>query len=280
MIIVKLKGGLGNQLFQYATALRLASQHQTTVRMNCFDFGIKKYLARDRKRSFELDHFTISGQVALAPELFFYRLMSGMYQPITETAFTFDERVLVAKNNSYLNGFWQSYKYFDDIRPLVLRELSFKEAPSPKNADLLKKIQKTNAISLHVRRGDYVSDPLTVQHHGITPLDYYHTAIAQMVVKVKQPHFYLFSDDPVWVKENLKLAYPVTYVDHNNGNMAYEDLRLMSHCQHFIIANSTFSWWGAWLSQNTNKIVIAPKKWFNDPTKDSRDLIPPSWLRL
>ncbi len=281
MIIMRLTGGLGNQLFQYAFGLRMAEKLNTKLSLNCFDYGPKKYIALDRMRSYELNHFSITGKVASMPKLFLHRI--GVLQkmnPVYEKSMLFDPEVLKSPDNSYFNGYWQSYKYFESIKPLVLKEFTFKEKPSAKNAELLKEITGTSAICIHIRRGDYVTDPLTVEVLGTRSLDYYYEAITHMVKRVKNPHFYVFSDDPEWVKQNLKLDYPATYIGHNQGKYAYEDLRLMSHCQHFIIANSTFSWWGAWLSAHENKIVIAPKQWFSDKSKDSRDLVPPTWIRL
>ncbi len=280
MIMVKLKGGLGNQLFQYATGLQLAHKNHTKLLLDCFDYGPKKYLARDRARSYELNHFAITSRVALFPELVLYRIGARRLNPMFEKDFTFDSAIVNAPDNSYIVGHWQSYKYFESINELILHEFSFKQPPSTKNADILQKISKNEAVSIHIRRGDYITDHLTTLVLEPRPLEYYYKAINELTKSVKNPHFYVFSDDPVWVKNNLILNHPTTYIDHNQGIKAYEDLRLMSLCQHFIIANSTFSWWGAWLSQNPNKIVIAPKQWFRDTSKDTRDLIPANWLRM
>ena len=135
-------------------------------------------------------------------------------------------------------------------------------------------------MSIHVRRGDYVSDAITQEIHGLSPLEYYAAAIQHIAHVAVQPHFFVFSDDPSWVRQNLHIDYPTTYVEHNTADRNYEDLRLMSLCRHHIIANSTFSWWGAWLGSNRAKMVIAPKRWFNTPDKDTRDLIPRSWIQL
>jgi hypothetical protein len=137
-----------------------------------------------------------------------------------------------------------------------------------------------SAVSIHVRRGDYVSDAGTNRFHGTCSVDYYHDAVDRISGFAPASHFFVFSDGIDWAKENLRLRQPVTYVDFNDGEKNYEDLRLMSLCKHHIIANSSFSWWGAWLNPNPDKIVIAPKKWFNDPSINTDDLIPNSWLRL
>lgn len=148
------------------------------------------------------------------------------------------------------------------------------------NEQVAQNILSVNAVSLHVRRGDYVSNLTINQFHGTCSLEYYNQAIAQIAKKVETPHFFVFSDDPEWVKSNLKIDYSITIVDHNNADKNYEDIRLMSLCKHHIIANSSFSWWGAWLCRNPNKIVIAPLKWFNDKSINTTDLIPDGWIKI
>ena len=141
-------------------------------------------------------------------------------------------------------------------------------------------ILAVNSVSIHVRRGDYLTNPVTFQTHGLCDIDYYKKAIDEILDLVDKPHFFIFSDDQSWAKSNIIFGAPTDYVMHNNSLKNYEDLRLMSYCRHHIIANSSFSWWGAWLGNNPEKIVIAPKKWFNDPKIDTTDLIPDTWLRL
>jgi hypothetical protein len=147
------------------------------------------------------------------------------------------------------------------------------------NADLVEQISKVNAVSLHVRRGDYVQNAKTNANHGVCSLDYYRAAIQNILERVEAPSFFIFSDDIPWVKEHLVLDIPCRYVDHNQGVESYNDMRLMSLCRHHIIANSSFSWWGAWLNPDPQKIVIAPQKWFaNDNIVD--DLFPPEWVTM
>jgi len=141
------------------------------------------------------------------------------------------------------------------------------------------KIKEKNSVSLHIRRGDYLTMQKAIDTIGVCPLDYYDKAIREITRKIKNPTFFIFSDDINWVKENLKTNSPTIFV--SGGKLKdYEELILMSKCKHNIIANSSFSWWGAWLNNNPNKIVIAPKKWFKDTSKNTRDLIPESWLKL
>jgi hypothetical protein len=131
-----------------------------------------------------------------------------------------------------------------------------------------------------VRMTDYLTDPVTQKKHGTCDSEYYKRALEYITEKVSNPHFYVFSDDMQWTKQNLDIPQPVCYVDQNSPNMGHVDMYLMSLCRHHIIANSTFSWWGAWLNKNPDKIVIAPKKWFAAAEYNSDDLIPSSWIRI
>ncbi len=180
----------------------------------------------------------------------------------------------------YLQGYWQSEKYFKDIEKIIRDDFTFSEEPDYQNKQMADTIKCCEAVSLHVRRGDYVSNPVTTEYHGICSEDYYRRAVREVERYCKNPQFFVFSDDPSWAKENLETGYPTTIIDFNGSEKDYEDLRLMSLCQHHIIANSSFSWWGAWLSWNPQKIVIAPKKWFNRPEINTQDLIPESWIRI
>jgi len=284
MIIVKLHGGMGNQFFQYALGRQLAERNQTELKLDT------NWLTRaDQDRPYQLGHFSIKAKIATGVEI---RALKGIVPEraqrllklplgshvVKENSVLFDSAVLQAGPNTYLEGYWQSEKYFTSIASLIRQELSLNTKASGKNATLLEKINQTHAIALHVRRGDYVTNATANKFHGICSIDYYERAIAHISKKVENPHFYVFSDDPEWTKEHIKITYPTTYISHN-GDAAHEDIRLMRACQHFIIANSTFSWWGAWLSENSEKMVIAPKQWFSGGTPNP-DLLPHSWIEL
>jgi hypothetical protein len=139
------------------------------------------------------------------------------------------------------------------------------------------RIAGCNAVSLHVRRGDYVSNPDSSRVHGLCGADYHQAAVRRIAEVVPQPHLFVFSDDPQWAAGNLHLDHPATIVTGNDTRRDYEDLHLMSLCKHHIVANSSFSWWGAWLDTNPDKIVIAPERWFAHEQHDTRDLLPPTW---
>ncbi|NTV98925.1 MAG: alpha-1,2-fucosyltransferase, partial [Chlorobiaceae bacterium] len=183
---------------------------------------------------------------------------------------------------TWIEGYWQSEKYFDAISRDIAREFRIITPLSPKSTETKKLIGSTESVSVHVRRGDYVAEDYRGRIHGPLKISYYAEALDIIAQKKRSPHLFIFSDDIPWVKENLRFDFPARYVDHNDERSGFEDLHLMSLCRHNIIANSTFSWWGAWLNRNPTKIVIAPKQWFPDPKMNSltSDLIPDSWIRL
>ncbi|MDQ3108544.1 MAG: alpha-1,2-fucosyltransferase, partial [Bacteroidota bacterium] len=147
------------------------------------------------------------------------------------------------------------------------------------NAELLGQILNCNSASIHVRRGDYVHSESSNKYHGTCSIDYYERSAKILADQADVNHFFVFSDDPDWVRANIVLPYPATFVSHNQGRESYWDLYLMRHCKHHIIANSSFSWWGAWLNPSTEKIVIAPQNWFNDPSASNNEIIPEGWIK-
>jgi hypothetical protein len=289
MIFVKLIGGLGNQMFQYATARRLSHHHNTDLFLDVTGF------ASYALRKYELDIFRIHAKIA-SPELLKHvsfsrkdsvrlgirHLLLGetKAQYFKEPTIAFQETVVYLPDNIYLDGYWQSEKYFAEIADLLRKDLSFVTHPSAINKNLLEIISGCNSVSLHIRRGDYVSNRSTMEIHGVLGIDYYVRALDLMEEKVKDPQIFVFSDDIHWARENLKTDLPLHFIDHNGAEKNYEDLRLMSNCKNHIIANSSFSWWGAWLSSNPEKNVITPLNWFNQSNMDTRDLIPASWYRI
>ncbi|MCC6447868.1 MAG: alpha-1,2-fucosyltransferase, partial [Chitinophagaceae bacterium] len=197
-----------------------------------------------------------------------------------EKNLSFDENILKTPSDVYLEGYWQTEKYFKEISDILRKEFTFKIPPSEANQRMLDTIRLHNSVSIHIRRTDYITDPASSKDMGFCDIPYYKRAVSYLAERVADPHFYVFSDDMNWVRSNFALNFPVTYVDLNNADTNYEDMRLMSSCKHNIIANSTFSWWGAWLNSSEKKIVIAPKKWFNDTSKKSTDLVPENWIKL
>ncbi|MDP1766805.1 MAG: alpha-1,2-fucosyltransferase [Methylotenera sp.] len=198
---------------------------------------------------------------------------------IVEPHFNYWNNINQLKDNVYLEGYWQSERYFHEFSNKIREDFTFKLPFSKQNTEIADRIGKVNALSLHVRRGDYANNSKTLATHGLCSLDYYRAAIQLIIKQVENPHFFVFSDDIAWVKNNLKIDFPHLFIDHNLGAESYNDMRLMSLCKHNIIANSSFSWWAAWLNTNPQKIVIAPQDWFSNKVNVS-DLIPHGWIRI
>ena len=197
-----------------------------------------------------------------------------------EPHFHFDPSFASLKAPVHLMGYWQSPRYFGEIADVLRRDFTPLTPLDPANAAVAAQIDACDSVSLHVRRGDYVANPTTAKYHGICSIDYYQSAIALMRRKVASPHLFVFSDDPDWVRDNLAFDVPTTFVAANSADHGYRDMQLMTRCKHHILANSSFSWWGAWLNPSSDKIVIAPKNWFAAPGIDTRDLVPEAWIRL
>lgn len=198
---------------------------------------------------------------------------------IVEPHFNYWPEITNVPRDCYLVGYWQSEKYFRDKASVIRADFTFKTSLTNRNAELAEQIEHVNAVSLHVRRGDYANNQKTNATHGLCSLDYYRGAVRYVSNRLEQPYFFIFSDDMAWVKENLKMDVHHLFVEHNHGLESYNDMRLMSLCRHHIIANSSFSWWGAWLNPSLEKIVVAPKKWFANDTNVA-DLFPPGWVIL
>ena len=291
MIISNIIGGLGNQMFQYAAARAHSLRLDKALKVDTRDFS--KYKLH---QGFELDKlFNVSTEIASGTDLKLIlswqkaRIMRRIFRRpqlkflrhrnyVVEPQFGYWKGVNQLKDNTYLDGYWQSEQYFIEFSDKIRADFTFKLPFSKQNAEIAKYIAQVNAVSLHVRRGDYVSNKKNA-FISVCSLDYYRAAIEQTKSQVDKPVFFVFSDDIDWVKSNLVLDKTTVFVSHNDGSESFNDMRLMSLCKHHIIANSSFSWWGAWLNANPNKIVIAPKQWFASKLDDS-DLVPANWLRL
>jgi len=287
MIVVRLYGGLGNQLFQYATARRLALHNNSELVLDTAELG--KTYAHVTARKFELCHYPVQARLLSYREQIISKLytnrvlrrlpLARTWRLYREKEFSFDSKIMHLQGDIYLDGYWQCPQYFNDIEGILRLELTPILDMGSEDNSIYDDIKSSNSVSIHVRRGDYVTLKSAAQAHGICSLEYYRKAIGLMAERVENPKFFIFSDDPVWVSENIKTNFPTVFVTHNVGRNAYLDLRLMSLCHNQIIANSSFSWWGAWLNESTNKVVVAPARWFANDTK-TPDLIPQSWLTL
>jgi hypothetical protein len=293
MIVIKLEGGLGNQMFQYAFVSILAKRNKALVLIDKSSYGVTEKIEGYTPRNFELSIFDNSYTSIRDSELLhFYRLSKlnkikkklGFNYPkiFEEFSYDFQPKALLLKAPVYLKGYYQSYKYFQAHQDLVASLFSFPVTTLDSiNLALLEKIKNGNTISVHIRRGDYVSDKKTQEFHGNCTLDYYLEAISLFASQNSDFELIFFSDDSEWAKKQFEnLPYSKTFVDHNNDEHSWKDMFLMRSCKHNIIANSSFSWWAAWLNENPNKTVIAPKKWFAAIEKTPNDLIPPQWIRL
>lgn len=286
MIISQLTGGLGNQMFQYAFGYSVARKNKTQFRY------VYQNIEGNTKREFELLCFKISGQEATRKELMatgypFTRLGQLLVKMrikkqslFKEKAFQFDKNALEVNGNLVLQGYWQSEKYFKMYRKDIQNEFAFVEAVKGKNRIIAKQMQSQNSVAVHVRRGDYAHDASANAYHGLCSVEYYKKGMKAIENQVKNPTYYFFSDEPSWVKANLSTENKSYYIDWNTGSNSYRDMQLMTLCKHNIIANSSFSWWSAWLNKDKNKMVIAPKQWFSSQLINTNDLLPESWLKI
>ncbi|MGI4729907.1 MAG: alpha-1,2-fucosyltransferase [Janthinobacterium lividum] len=301
MIITKLVSGLGNQLLQYAMGRQLSIAKNVLLKLDVSFFEDQDL------RSYKLNHFNIVAEIASESEIQPFKKDINIYQKLHQqtsfhakvyrnleplvfpkhtkkyfkeaTWWILESEIYKTPNNVYVEGYWQHYKYYENIQPEIFDELTLKEPPDLNSQKWLTSITNNdNSVAIHVRRGDYVTDPGANYLMGVLPVKYYNEAINYLKQKISNPTFYFFSDDLVWVKEHIKTGSTNFYVD---GNMDYVDLDLMRHCKHQVIANSTFSWWGAFLNRNPDKIVIAPKHW--SPREDVNRNIHlqfPNWIKL
>ena len=293
MIISQIKGGLGNQMFQYAAGRVLAEKHGVEL---CLDTS--PFKNRDFHTGFELDRlFGIKNRIASGKEIKdligwrstrigtyilsknFFSFLRGRRYYIEQGLF-FDYSFFSLPPDCYITGYWQSEGYFAGYEDLIQNLFSFAPLVSERNKKFADKIINCNSVSIHVRRGDYVTYPDTNKRHGTCPREYYENAIRYLNKFINDPVFFVFSDDMDWAINNIKIDREHYFVNHNTGMESYNDMWLMSLCRHHVIANSTFSWWAAWLNPSQNKLVVSPKQWFRDPSRSSSKIIPDQWVRI
>lgn len=285
MIVVRIMGGLGNQLFQYALgrALSVKSGERLLLDLTAFD--------SDPQRFYMLDRLNIAAEIAprrLARRLQtrgigrLWRAVAGTpLRVVREQSARFDPAVLDLAGGVYLDGYWQSEKYFDRIAASLRADFALRAPLTCERLALSSDIAAAgHAVSVHVRRGDYASNPVVGAHHGTVPAEWYAEAMARMIADVPDASFFVFSDDPEWARAHLPATSPIAFIVPAADGRDEEDMHLMSRCRHHVIANSTFSWWAAWLNPSPDKRVIAPRRWFLDPARDARDIVPEAWERL
>ena len=292
MVVSHVLGGIGNQMFQFAAGRALSLKNDQKYLLDLSDFSDYRL-----HHGFELSRvFNVVTECAeastlhqllgwrenkLARKVLRRRQFSGLRGKtfVVEPHFNYWPDFFNLTGDCYLYGYWQSERYFKAVESVIRQDFTFREPLKEHNAELALEMATVQAVSLHVRRGDYVNNPKNHNIMSVCDLEYYRLAINYIAFHVEQPVFYFFSDDMAWVKQNLPMEFPCVYIEHNGGAESYRDMQLMSLCRHHVIANSSFSWWGAWLNANPEKIVIAPKRWFRNGNDDS-DLIPDEWVRL
>jgi Glycosyl transferase family 11 len=276
MIIIQVEGGLGNQMFQYALGLSFVSRG-ITVKLD-----ISKFEKQQSHNGFELDTvFAVAPLYCSGMERTLVKAYSKLRNKIQDTPYKekadwqWNYHPDVNKLRSgYLKGYWQCEKYFSPAASLVKQQFRFPALADEVNISMLKKIKDCNSVSIHIRRGDYLSPGISAS----IGTAYYNEAIQYISSKITSPVFFIFSDDIEWAKKNIQAAEK-EFISWNKGSNSYIDMLLMSHCKHNIIANSSFSWWGAWLNNNTEKMVIAPDPWMPAHSTE-KDIIPEKWILL
>lgn len=295
MIIVKLKGGMGNQMFQYAIGRALSIKYDVPLGLDLdmlLDRTPRPKFHRFTFYDYNLDIFNINPQILPQNKIpFLYRKIFkgkiGLYFNYfkkyfiknngEEKYFHFNPYIFSVGPDVYLDGYWQSPKYFESIEDIIRKDFTLKNELSENIKTLKKEIEENKSLCIHVRRGDYIGNPV----HDILDKEYYNKGIEKIKEITQIDKVYVFSNDIKWCKENLSFPYSTMFVDEEyRGAKDEGNLFLMSACHNFIIPNSSFSWWAAWLSSYKDKIVIVPKQWFGDKNINSEDLIPKEWIRI
>ncbi len=290
MIITRITSGLGNQLFQYALGRSLALTTNSRLYLDLSYY--RQQYDTDTPRTFKLDAFGLTYSrldtspvqyLSKATKLLPNRTLKPFITFVREPHFQVDLAVLQTRAGLViLDGFWQSERYFAHHADQIRRELTAKPRTKPTVSAYKTAIERAAVpVSLHIRRGDYVNHPEFSQSFGFVGLDYYRDAIQLITSRFPATQLFIFSDDPAWVADNLRVDVPAVSVVNTGPDADLDDLYLMRLCHHHIIANSSFSWWGAWLNARPDTVVIAPRNWFrNKPNLNTSDLLPPGWLRI
>jgi len=302
MIVVKLSGGIGNQMFQYAFGRNLSKMKGKKVKydisslendnlrkfsLGCFDVNISFANDTEVNTLTENRLLSVMSKIKIKPERLRVFLLFSSYKIIpiklrkcvTQTKLSFDPMFFKVSNAVYLDGYWQSEKYFHGVENELRKDFKFKSKLIGKDKKIANLIKQKNSVSVHIRRGDYILNESTNNLHGVCSLDYYKSALGVVEKSVKDPYYFIFSDDISWAKDKLNFLKNCFFVEGKNRK-DFEDMYLMSLCKNHIIANSSFSWWGAWLSKNKTKLIIAPNKWFNTVYWDSSDVVPENWVKI
>lgn len=280
MITTELTGGLGNQLFQYAAAKALSLHHNTELVLEISSFYKKDIPVLEVPRDFELHNFKGVSEKFIqqqSKEKKIEKVLPNYKRSVyKEPFYHYDKNFFKCKKNVFLKGVWQSEKYFKPFIPQITNSLQLKESLVTSVLEKANTIQSEKSISVHIRHGDYLKNQAILNWHGVLEKEYYLTGIKKLM-SLGCEKIYYFTDDILWVENELNSTIPGEIISKNTKSH-YEDFFLMQQCQHNIIANSSFSWWAAYLNPNPNKIVIAPKNWFNKAPLNTKDLYPQEWM--
>lgn len=292
MIYMRLKGGMGNQMFQYATGLALARRAESELTLDLSNLLYRNKGKDFVYRKYDLDVFRVAPAFLTSPKVL-TPIMNLRINPLSkavrrwvtrgipvvkEPHFHFAPQLLSdVRPDTIYEGWFQSPRYFAEVEQEVRQAFRFSREVIPESRELLVRIQATNAVCLNVRRTDF----LKVDTLNATDLAYFLRGAAYLAERLENPHFFVFSDDVAWCRENIKLSHATEFVDHEHKGFKFGNyLQLMTNCRHFLIPNSSFAWWATWLNTNPDKMVVAPKMWFTDPEIDTSDLVPADWVRL
>ena len=285
MIIVRITGGLGNQLFQYAAGFALSERLGVELKLDLSAYG------QEGLRQFQLDKFHTTIHPATMHETApytrlsllqraYYRLWPPYRRPAyKQPGFAYDPNFARAGDNRYLKGYWQSWKFFEPVSDQLRNQYRLQDEHTRQVAAFAESLRERETVSVHIRRGDY-NNPEALAYHGLLPAAYYNAALHKIGELHPGAEILFFSDDIEWVRDNVHTNLPHSFITGVRSRTALEDFHLMQHCRHHIIANSSFSWWAAWLNPNSEKTVIAPKAWFATTKNETRDIIPPAWIRM
>lgn len=287
-MIIRISGGIGNQMFQYAFKQQLdyIANCKNTIDIRFFE-NRNVHNGYELNKVFDIDDETYDGSIKAPSEVHpiiyrgLYRIGKRFYvtkKYAMEVLIDYYEKYKSFSGEKYyLDGYWQSEEYFKDVKDEVRESFIFPQFCEESNINLCKRICQENAIALHVRRGDFLESSKFV---CLGKTDYYQQAIKYISDKVNSPIFVVLSDDIDWCRNNLHLNEGSIYVDWNKNDKSFRDMQIMSICSHCIIANSSFSWWGAWLNKNPDKIIVAPYKFYKGNTRNEEHLIPKEWIKI
>lgn len=270
---VKLMGGLGNQMFQYAMAKAVAERTGRSINLDTRFF--RKTKGNHTQRQLELHSFNVRATTDAAPPVILKMM------PCVEEGQAIDVvKDCMRKGPVLLQGYWQAEQYFSCVKQKLREDFTLKGDRSARLKDYKQAVNGAqNPLCIHVRRGDYVTNPDAASVHGVCALSYYQAAVARIMAVHPVDRCFVFTDDPAWVTANFSIGIPFDVIEPEPGAAVAEDIFMMSLCRHHIVANSSFSWWGAWLARDDGGLTVAPEPWYLNPPPQGEEIVPKPWLR-